>query len=100
LTNYAQTHDPCNPGYFLQAHLVGSSWHTTRGLRIGSPSSLARRQSVCGRGKLHCQTSGYPRGYILGVHRIDCARGLFPNVIAVIRHSRVVSLWVYSHGCE
>jgi hypothetical protein len=98
LTNYGQARDPCHPGYFLQAHLLGSRWHTPKGLRIGSAASVARRQSVCAR--LRCSRRGYPRGYVLGVHRIDCAPGLFPNVIAVIRRARVVSLWVYSHNCE
>jgi hypothetical protein len=98
MTDYGQSGDPCAPGYFLVAHLRGSWWHTPKGLHIGSRSSVARHQSVCGR--LRCQTRGYPKGYVLGVHHIDCAPGLFPNVIAVVRRGRVVSLWVYSHGCE
>jgi hypothetical protein len=100
LTNYGQAGNPCDTGYFLEAHLTGSRWHTPKGLRIGSAASVARRQAVCGRGRLRCQTQGYPKGYVLGVHRIDCARGLFPNVIAVVRRAKVVSLWVYTHGCE
>jgi hypothetical protein len=101
LTNYGQSRNPCTHGYFQRARLLGTLWHTPRGLRVGSTAAAARSQAVCGAGKLRCtQAPYYSPGSILGVHRIDCARGLFPNVIAAIVRGRVFSLWVYTHGCE
>lgn len=100
LTSYGQPVDSCRHGYFVRARLSGDSWHTPSGLRIGSAASRARRQSVCGPGKLKCFRGGTPPGYVLGVHRSDCALGLFPNVIATVGASRVRAFWVYTHTCE
>jgi hypothetical protein len=100
LTNYGQARNPCTHGYFQRARLLGTLWHTPRGLRVGSTAATARSQAVCGPGKLRCRQTGYAAGYVLGVHRIDCAAGLFPNVIAAVARGRVSALWVYTHGCE
>ncbi|HVE67740.1 MAG TPA: hypothetical protein VNB64_04070 [Solirubrobacteraceae bacterium] len=100
LTNYGQSRHPCTHGYFQRARLLGSRWYTPRGLRVGSSTAAARSQAVCGAGRPSCRRPGYALGYVLGFHRIDCARGLFPNVIAAVARGRVTALWVYTHGCE
>lgn len=101
LTNYGQSRHPCTHGYFVRARLLGTRWHTPRGLRVGSAASAARAQAVCGPGRPVCRrTPFHAPGYVLGVHRIDCAPGRFPNVIASIARGRVSALWVYTHGCE
>ncbi len=100
LTTYGQPLDSCRHGYFVRARLSGTSWHTPSGLRIGSAASRARRQAVCGPGRLKCFRGGTPPGYVLGVHRSDCALGLFPNVIATVGSGRVRAFWVYTHTCE
>jgi hypothetical protein len=86
---------PCVEGSFASASLTSRRWHTRSGLRPGSSARKARRVST-----RRCRSTCGVHGYILGLHRIDCALGRFPNVIAVTRHGRVRRLLVLTHTCE
>jgi hypothetical protein len=93
---YGSTRGPCRNGSFTEARLTKRRWHTASGIHPGSIKAAARRVALrsC-RGRC-----GGHAGYVLGVHRSDCAPGLFPGVVAEVRAHRVTSLIVYSHGCE
>jgi hypothetical protein len=94
---YGSLTRPCRRGYFVQARLTRRRWHTDSGVHPGVRAAVARRASVRRCTRARCGTSS---AYELGEHRIDCAAGRFPNVIAPVRHGRVTSLVVNTHGCE
>jgi hypothetical protein len=93
---YGLVQKPCRNGYFFDALLTKRRWHTAKGVHPGSSEAAARRAALrpCGR---YC---GVKHGYVLGVHRSDCAAGLYPGVVAAVRRHRVTSLVVLTHGCE
>jgi hypothetical protein len=94
---YGSLTKPCRRGYFVQARLTKRRWHTASGVHRGVTEAVARRAAVRRCTRARCGTRS---GYELGEHRIDCAAGRFPNVIAPVRHGRVTSLVVNTHGCE
>ena len=96
VTNYGQPFSPCLRGIFVEARLTDRRWHTTAGVRPGSPESAAREVSKRRCTRDRCGVTGYA----LGLHPSDCAGGLVPSVIAEVREGKVVALRVYSRGCE
>jgi hypothetical protein len=91
--------DACKKGLFAQARLTSQIWHTHNGISPGVSASKARKVAVakCGDAlRHHCGASGY----ILSVHRADCAGGNVPSVVARIHHGKVSSLVVNTTGCE
>jgi hypothetical protein len=95
-STYGQPIRPCRRGYFIRARLTNRRWHTSKGVHPGSTRAAARRAALRKCTPSKCRE----HGYVLGVHRSDCAQGLFPGVIAEVRGKRVASLIVYTHGCE
>lgn len=95
LTTFGQDLNPCTRGYFANARLSDRRWHTSAGIRPGSRERAARRASkrLCG------DACEFP-GYVLGLHRSDCAGRLVPSVVAQVRDGRVVALRVLTRGCE
>ena len=95
LTTYGRRVNPCTKGQFVNARLSDRRWHTFRGIRPGSSERAARRRSkrLCG------DACEFP-GYVLGLHRSDCAGRQVPSVVAQVRNGRVIALRVLTHGCE
>jgi hypothetical protein len=98
----------CHGGYFYLATLVGSHWHMSKGLRVGSSAAAAKRQSVgrCASARYSCD-DGFTRAsrpgrvaYVLSTHSSDCAGKRVPSVVAEIASGRVSAFVVYTHGCE
>jgi hypothetical protein len=98
----------CHGGYFYLATLVGSHWHTSKGLRVGSSAAAAKRLSVgrCATARYSCD-DGFTRAsrpghlaYVLSTHKSDCAGKRVPSVVAEITSGRVSAFVVYTHGCE
>jgi len=96
VTNFGQAFSPCRRGIFSQARLTDRRWHTSAGVRPGSPESAAKVVSERRCTRDRCGITGYA----LGLHPSDCAGGLVPSVIAEIRDRNVVALRVNSRGCE
>jgi hypothetical protein len=95
----AQHDNPCTKGLFGRARLTKSIWHTHNGISPGVSARKAKKVAVakCGDApRHHCGASGY----ILSVHRADCAGGNVPSVVARIHHGKVSSLVVNTTGCE
>lgn len=94
--------NPCRTGnLFLKARLTNSGWHTPQGVSPGSSEAKARREAVrdCVDGFNPGRCAG-ERGYVLGLHRNDCAAARTPSVTAKVREGEVKALIVFSHGCE
>jgi hypothetical protein len=96
VTNFGQAFSPCLRGIFTQARLTDRRWHTSAGVRPGSPESAAKAVSKRRCTRERCGITGYA----LGLHPSDCAGGLVPSVIAEIRDRKVAALRVNSRGCE
>lgn len=91
--------DACTDGLFGRAQLTSSIWHTHNGISPGVKASKAKKVAVakCGDApRHHCGASGY----ILSVHRADCAGGNVPSVVARVHNGKVSSLIVNTTGCE
>lgn len=103
-TSYAieELEPACLRGVFSSARLTDPRWHTAAGVRPGSRARKARQSAVrfCGHTRIHAGYFCPATGYVLGWHHSECAATLIPNVIAHIRGHRVVSLLIYTHGCE
>jgi hypothetical protein len=99
LVAYGSAVEPCGEGTFVEARLADPRWHTASGVHPGGPKGAARRASLrnCTRHKVGC---GLVTGYVLELHQTDCASILSPGVIAHTRGARVVSLVVFTRGCE
>jgi hypothetical protein len=95
LTTFGQPIQPCAEGYFAHARLSDRRWHTSAGIRPGSTERAARRVS-----KQSCGDACEFPGYVLGLHRNDCAATRTPSVIAQVHDGKVVALRVFTHGCE
>jgi len=97
LVLYGVDGDPCEQGGFFSATLDDGRWHTSSGVRPGGSVSRAARASVrrCTRATCNNKT-----GYVLALHRIDCAPGLFPGVIAETARGRVKRLVIQTYSCE
>jgi hypothetical protein len=98
--------DPCDDGIFTGARAAGSRWHTGSGLRKGASSARIRREAVarCGSGTRACYVAGrrtpVRNGWILSTHRIGCAPGRYPTLIAITTGGRLSSFAVNWVGCE
>ena len=95
LTTFGQGTDPCGKGTFVNARLSDKRWHTSAGIRVGSSERAAQRVS-----KRSCGDACEFPGYVLGLHRNDCAAARTPSVIAQVHDGKVVALRVLTHGCE
>ena len=96
LTSYGQPMaNVCRQGYFVNARLSDKRWHTSAGIRPGSTERAAQRVS-----KRSCGDACEFPGYVLGLHRSDCAAARVPSVVAQVHDGRVVALRVLTHGCE
>jgi hypothetical protein len=95
LTTFGQPIDVCTKGYFVNARLSDKRWHTSAGIRPGSTERAAQRVS-----KRSCGDACEFPGYVLGLHRNDCAATRIPSVVAEVRSGRVSALRVLTHGCE
>ena len=98
LAAFGGTTDACTNGSFISAVLTDPSWHTPRGVHPGGPAKAAKKQAVakCTR-KAHCFGPG---GWVLGMHRSECAAAKVPSVIARVSGGLVSRLVVLTHGCE
>ncbi len=88
--------NPCRKGTFIEARLTDRRWHTKSKLRPGSPSADARQESLRRCTKNSCGVNGFA----LELHRIDCAAGRVPGVIARVAGGEVTALVVRWRGCE
>lgn len=90
--------DACGDGLFGRALLTSKIWRTGKGVGPGSSARKARRRSIgrCG-AKYSCQGT---TGYVMSVHRSECAGGSYPTVIARTKGRRVSSLIVNTTFCE
>jgi hypothetical protein len=95
LTTYGQPVNPCTQGSFVNARLSDKRWHTNAGIRPGSTERAAQRVS-----KRSCGDACEFPGYVLGLHRSDCAAAQVPSVVAEVRDGKVSALRVLTHGCE
>lgn len=93
---FDSSRNPCFAGIFFRAILHGSRWHTSSGVRPGSPARKAAATSIRRCTIRLCRT----RGYVLSQHYSVCAAGRFPTVVAATKGGRVSRFVVYSVGCE
>lgn len=100
LTTYGLAEGPCTNGFFEGASLTDRRWHTSSGVHPGSRARLAKRHAV--RNCLHSDSYKClgAKGYVLGLHPSECAAGLYPTVMAQVKHGRVRTLEVFKHSCE
>lgn len=98
--------DPCTTGQFLRADLLGPVWWMKGGgLTLGSPSS-----AIAERAKHRCRANEcinfdvnytpFRNGFVLSTHRIECAPGRFPTVIARTAKKKLSGFVVNWTGCE
>lgn len=90
--------EPCDSGGFLMATLTSSRWHTSSGVYPGGPASRARKAAR--RRRCTKQSCNRRRGYVLALHRSECAPGRYPGVIAETRGRKVRRIVVLTYSCE
>lgn len=106
LTTYGIDLNPCRGGFFVRATLSDPAFETPDGIGVGSSRSSAKKAAVrdCTDVKDGLndrdELCGLDRGYVLGLHRSECAAARVPSVVAVVDKKEVKALRVLTHGCE
>lgn len=94
----------CEDGQFVGARLTGSRWHTTRGLRVGTPERRIRATGArrCAPGQCFSSTAGthVRNGWVLSSHHNRCTGRRSPTVVARTTRGRISSFQVDWIGCE